>query len=202
MPPNDTDEDDAPVVDTRDHAGLVRRIERLSRQLSEARAAVADRDRRLEEAGVAAKDLDRAAKEAAKVLAERDALLAERAAWTDERAIVAAGITEPEGIDLARLAYGRLAPEARPKGGLAEWLGARDTLPKGVAAYLPAPAAPPPNGARTAAPPPNAGARTAPAPVGTPDLGTMSPDAYRASRDAIWAELGLGAPPPLRAPKG
>lgn len=68
---------------------------------------------------------------------------AKEASWTDERTILGAGISDPDGVDFARHAWGRVAPEARPAGGLKEWLGNPAGLPKAVQAYLPtAPAAP------------------------------------------------------------
>lgn len=58
--------------------------------------------------------------------------------WEAERVIVGAGITDPEGIEFARLAYGRIPEEERPKEGLAGWLAEdnREHLPRAVTAYL------------------------------------------------------------------
>jgi hypothetical protein len=98
------------------------------------------------------RDLETQLRDAQAAAARVDALDADvtryramEAGWADERAILAAGITEPEGVETARFAWGRVPAASRPKGGLGEWLGARDALPKGVQAYLPAaaPAAPP-----------------------------------------------------------
>ena len=63
---------------------------------------------------------------------------AERSAWGTERAIVGAGITDPEGVEFARLAYERIkAGEDGKKPSITDWLGQRDALPKAVRAYLP-----------------------------------------------------------------
>lgn len=58
------------------------------------------------------------------------------AAWQVERDLLAAGLTDPEGMEYARHAYGRVAEADRPKGGIGEWLKG-DKLPRAVSAYLP-----------------------------------------------------------------
>jgi hypothetical protein len=62
---------------------------------------------------------------------------AKEAAWGDERTILAAGITDPDGVDFARHAWGRVKAEDRPAGGLKDWLADAGKLPKAVQAYLP-----------------------------------------------------------------
>ena len=57
-------------------------------------------------------------------------------AWQVERDLMAAGLTDPEGMEYARHAYSRIAEADRPKGGIGEWLKG-DKLPKAVSAYLP-----------------------------------------------------------------
>jgi hypothetical protein len=130
------------------------------------------------------RDLETQLRDAQAAAARVDALDADvtryraaEAGWADERAILAAGITDPEGVETARFAWGRVPAASRPKGGLGEWLGARDALPKGVQAYLPAaapaapPAAPDP-GAPPAAPAVVAGAGARPVvPTQTPAAG-------------------------------
>jgi hypothetical protein len=80
--------------------------------------------------------------------AELSAWQAKEAAWGDERTILAAGITDPDGVDFARHAWGRVKAEDRPAGGLKDWLADAGKLPKAVQAYLPsAPAQAPAAGA-------------------------------------------------------
>lgn len=192
----DDDDDDAGVVDSKDHRGLVRRIETLSRRESELKAKLAAAEAKTTELQAAIAEHGKAAKGWEKLQQERDSLLAEKAGWAEERAIVAAGVTEQEGVDFVRLAWSRLPEDQRPKGGPAEWLSTRDKLPKGVQAYLPAPADA--KGQQQAKPPPNPNAGAKPAPNGVShgasQLPTMSTQDFAASREAIWAELGFVAP--------
>ena len=129
--------------------------------------------------------------------------------WTTERAILSAGIVDPEAADIVAHAYGRVAvPAEGAKPSLSEWLANRDALPKGVRAYLPdasgAVAAPATTGqapAPVALPPTpsvNAGASSgtaAPAKTFSPEaiqqmLGTpQGRAAYAANRTAILASL-------------
>jgi len=65
---------------------------------------------------------------------------AKEAAWQADRALLAAGITDPEAADIIAHAYSRVTPaEGADKPSLATWLQDRAGLPKGVQAYLPAP---------------------------------------------------------------
>ena len=144
--------------------------------------------------------------------AQHDAARAEwqaaQTGWTTERAILSAGITDPEAADIVAHAYSRVAvPAEGAKPTLAEWLANREALPKGVRAYLPdagAVAAPAATGQATPAPafPPtakvNAGASSgtpAPAKTFSPEaiqamLGTpQGRAAYAANRTAILASL-------------
>lgn len=67
---------------------------------------------------------------------------AKEAAWVTDRALLAAGITDPEAADIIAHAYSRVAaPEGAERPSLATWLQDRAALPKGVQAYLPATAA-------------------------------------------------------------
>ena len=129
--------------------------------------------------------------------------------WTTERAILSAGITDPEAADIVAHAYGRVpTPAEGAKPTLAEWLSNRDALPKGVRAYLPdasgavaAPATTNQTPAPVALPPTpsvNAGASSgtaAPAKTFSPEaiqqmLGTPQGRAtYAANRTAILASL-------------
>jgi len=40
---------------------------------------------------------------------------AQAARWEEERAVAAAGITDPDGVEVARLVYGRIPADKRPK---------------------------------------------------------------------------------------
>ena len=144
--------------------------------------------------------------------AQHDAARAEwqaaQTGWTTERAILSAGITDPEAADIVAHAYGRVpTPAEGAKPSLSEWLANREALPKGVRAYLPdavamaAPAATGQAPAPAAIPPTakvNAGASSgtpAPAKTFSPEaiqamLGTPQGRAtYAANRAAILASL-------------
>ena len=104
---------------------------------------------------------------------------AKEAAWNTDRALLAAGITDPEASDIIAHAYSRVAaPEGAEKPSLSTWLQDRAALPKGVQAYLPAASAAAATAAPAAAPvapvkaaPPNANAGAAPT---TPLNGPLS----------------------------
>ena len=102
---------------------------------------------------------------------------AKETGWQTERALLGAGVTDPEAADFVAHAYSRLTPTTgSEKPTLAAWLADRAALPKGVQAYLPPPSGTPtPPGttttppaanaadaAKKAAPPANAGATAAP----------------------------------------
>lgn len=138
--------------------------------------------------------------------AQHDAARAEwqaaQTGWTTERAILSAGITDPEAADIVAHAYSRVAtPAEGEKPSLSEWLANREALPKGVRAYLPdagAVAAPATAPALPAAAKVNAGASSgtpAPAKTFSPEaiqamLGTpQGRRTYAANRAAILASL-------------
>lgn len=119
--------------------------------------------------------------------------------WGTERALLGAGISDPEAVEVVSLFYGRLPVEqGKEKPSLSEWLGSRDNLPKAVQAYLPTstgePKASQEPAQRVAPPNPNRGATGNGAPGGgsfnAQSLSTMSPETYRANREAILAGLG------------
>jgi hypothetical protein len=91
---------------------------------------------------------------------------AKEAAWQTDRALLAAGITDPEASDIIAHAYSRVTvPEGSERPSLSTWLQDRAALPKGVQAYLPAPTTVSPattatktEPAKTAPPNANAGA--------------------------------------------
>lgn len=121
---------------------------------------------------------------------------AEREALRIEREIASAGITDAEGMEYVQHAYGRLPSEGRPP--LAEWLAAKDSLPKAVRAYLPeaTPAAAPAPTTMTM-PKANAGV-TSQQPVVSPSvwneqaIAKMSPSEWKANKAAILASLSTG----------
>ena len=144
--------------------------------------------------------------------AQHDAARAEwqaaQTGWSTERAILSAGITDPEAADIVAHAYGRVpTPAEGTKPTLSEWLANREALPKGVRAYLPdagamgAPATASQATTPAALPPTakvNAGASSgtpAPAKTFSPEaiqamLGTPQGRAtYAANRAAILASL-------------
>lgn len=132
---------------------------------------------------------------------------AQQTTWQTERAMLSAGITDPEAPDIVQAAYSKVQPsEGGQKPTLSEWLANREALPKGVRAYLPegaasattAPAVTAPAAASAPATPKvNAGAAATAEPVKTfsPDaiqrmLGTAAGRAeYAKNRAAILASL-------------
>lgn len=175
-------------------AGVQERISQLSAQRREAEARAAKLEERVAELAPAAKRLETLQAQLADYQRKEQA-------WTEERTILGAGISDPDGVDFARHAWTRLPEDKRPAGGIGEWLTQRDTLPKAVQAYLPPP--PAPAGQQTQGgqqPPPapklpasNAGA--APQvphgqPVWTPErVAALTPAEYAANRAAIVAEV-------------
>lgn len=169
-------------------AKQVARTRALQEQLADMQAALTERDAALE-------DLRQQARAWESTHAELETYRAREATWGMERAIMSAGIIDPEGVDFARLAYERLSEEARPAGGVSAWLSDVDSLPRGVAAYL-APRqedSPPEQRQRWD---PNAGTRPRPP---TPAGGLKSPahmtvEELRATQAERYAELGQQAP--------
>jgi TolA-binding protein len=119
---------------------------------------------------------------------------AEREALQVERAIIAAGITDAEGVEYVQHAYSKLPSDNRPA--LADWLGQRDALPRAVRAYLPeAPAA---AATTTPAAAPRTSQGTVPQTPSEPTSWTpeaiarLSPTEFKANREAIMAALRTG----------
>lgn len=108
-------------------------------------AVVADRNDlkgKLEEMGRQVQSLTEKAATADTLAAQfreaQAALAKERESWGMERAIIGAGISDPEGVDFTRLAYERVKPDAAgKKPSITDWLGQRDALPKAIQAYMP-----------------------------------------------------------------
>lgn len=129
----------------------------------------------------------------------RGQLEQERGAFQRERALYDAGITDPEGRELAEFYYQRLAEADRPE--FATWAaGLRDDpskAPRGLAAFLPSgDAAPPPND--TPPPLPRPADHSAPPKPGPPDaspvysaetLRNMSDEQYIEHRAEIFRSL-------------
>lgn len=133
---------------------------------------------------------------------------ATKAEWETERAVWQVGLTDPEGIDIARHLHSRLPEDKRPP--MAEWLKSlKDDptkAPKALAAYLAgpevaAPAAPAP--AKAAAPASGARAATGAAPAASGGASATAP-AYsteqvreireRATRTGDWSEYNAARP--------
>lgn len=127
------------------------------------------------------------------------------AQWADERGIISLGITDPDEIDLTRLAWSRVEESKRPKGGLGEWLGAEGAAPKALKSLIPDRAAAGAGEEPTPVQPkglpaPNRNARAEPAKHGavvwTADkVESLSPAEYAKHRDAIMAETTALRPP-------
>ncbi len=189
-------------------SGVDRRLATVTRKRREAEEALRAAEEQIDALQGQIAEFKRAAKGFESVQAERDALVAERDGWAEEKAMIGIGLTDPEGIDLARLAYGRIKPEDRPKGGIAAWLGEREALPRGVAAYLPEPntktdsakgsdtgaSAKPPAKPAASADGKARHAPTTPQTFAPGSVSAMSADEVSASRDAIWAALGRKPP--------
>lgn len=190
----DDDDDDLDPTESKS-VRYVQRIAKLTQARNEARAE-AER-LRADHAKVLA-DYEAKLAEAGKVTAgvgdlqkQLEALTAERENWTTERELMGAGLTDPEGMDYARHAWTRIPEADRPKGGMREWLGARDKLPKAVAAYLPSGEV---DKGAAKQPDPNKGAgayqgKPAPSAAASMRNGTWATD-----RAAVYAELGMSAP--------
>lgn len=122
----------------------------------------------------------------------------ERAAWQ-------AGVTDPEGIEVARLFHGKLPAKDRPS--LGDWLGQLkadpSTAPRALAAYL-APAAPAAAPAPTGKPLPsaNAGALPMPAASGQFDASAIRALRQEAQRTGDYSKLREAMPAIRQAMKG
>lgn len=114
----------------------------------------------------------------------------ERAAWQ-------AGVTDPEGIEVARLFHGKLPAKDRPS--LGDWLGQLkadpSTAPRALAAYL-APVTPAAAPAPTGKPLPsaNAGALPTPAASGQFDASAIRAMRQEAQRTGDYSKLREAMP--------
>lgn len=132
-------------------------------------------------------------------------LEAERSGWATERALMAAGVTDEEGVGIARLLWDRMAEDDRPAS-VGDWLKS-DSVPLAIRAYLPtttteAPTttteaeAPATNGERVNRNPPTNRGATAAAPTAPvysrEAIANMSPAEYREHRQQIRADMKAG----------
>ena len=132
------------------------RLSKVAAQRKDAEATAAD---------LQAKVADLSAQlEASAALSEQVATLtADRDRLTARAAIMQAGITDPEGIEVVEALWAARPEDARPPDGLTGWLTSPDELPRAVRAYLPsdAPTAPTADPAPAAAPTEHAAAPAA-----------------------------------------
>jgi len=191
----DDDDDDLDPTESKS-VRYVQRIAKLTQARNEARAEAerlkADHARELAALQAQITEAEQASAGVGELQKQLEALTAERENWTTERELMGAGLTDPEGMDYARHAWTRIPEADRPKGGMREWLGARDKLPKAVAAYLPGEAAAQTGAAKQPDPNKGAGAyqgKPAPSAAASTRNGTWATD-----RAAVYAELGMSAP--------
>lgn len=186
------DDDDILPEDTDHKTRAALRIQRLAQQKKELAAArddalakVADLEKKLATS-------EKSVNEVAKLQGELDEFKSRESTWEQERAIMAAGISDAEGLEFTRSAWSRLGDEAKAAG-LEAWLSDTEKLPRGVQAYLPSEGS-------AAAPTPNAGVRgDAARPEGQftgRQLSGMSNADYAKNRAAAYEDMGL-APPRL-----
>lgn len=203
--PEPDDDNDDTIGDPKSRVD--RRIATITKRRKEAEEALRQAEERIDALESELADHKKAAKAFESIQAELDSYKAKETEWADEKAMIAAGLTEEEGQDLARLAYSRIKEEDRPRGGIAEWLGDRGKLPRGVQAYLPEPESadtktPPKTGGPKV--PPNSDAKAKHAPGAPPtyqpgQISNMSTDDIQASRESIWAAMGR-KPPEVNIP--
>ena len=67
-------------------------------------------------------------------------LQGERSSWATERQLLMAGVTDPEGLQIAQMLWDRMEPEQRPES-ISQWVTS-ETAPRAVRAYMAQPAAP------------------------------------------------------------
>ena len=124
---------------------------------------------------------------------------AEREALRLEREIMSAGVMDAEGLEYVQHAYSKLPSEGRPS--ISEWLGNKDALPKAVRAYLSDTAAPTTAPAAPTPAPAPAPSTARAAVVAAPDapqswtpeaIARLSPQEFKANREAIFAALRAG----------
>lgn len=198
-----------PVETTEDKAVPYERFQQVTKGRREALARVAELEDQLRtlqaEAGTA--------RTLADSLRDAEGRLSSQAAeWQGERELWRAGLTDPEGIEVARMFYGKLDADKRPTMG--EWLASMKadptSAPRALAAYLAASGAPAPASsaaepeppARPAPPNPNRGAASSSAAAAATaqgfDAATIKRLADEARRTGDYSKL-REAMPAIRA---
>ena len=138
-----TPDDESLLAELPADSRAAKRIRELAARASKAEEAIAGHGAAIEEA-------------------RKEAARAGRAALDTERALYQAGITDPEGVDVALHLYGRLPTADRPE--IGAWAGTA----KGLSAYRPQqPGVPAPSSPAAS---PAAAAPAAPPPVAAPAL--------------------------------
>jgi len=116
------------------------RLAKVAQQRKDAEAAAADLQAKVADLSSQLEASAALSDQVAKLTADRDRL-------TARAAIMQAGITDPEGIEVVEALWAARPEDARPPDGLTGWLTSPDELPRAVRAYLPsdapAPAADP-----------------------------------------------------------
>jgi hypothetical protein len=112
------------------------RLAKVAQQRKDAEAAAADLQAKVADLSSQLEASAALSDQVAKLTADRDRL-------TARAAIMQAGITDPEGIEVVEALWAARPEDARPPDGLTGWLTSPDELPRAVRAYLPS-AAPAP----------------------------------------------------------
>lgn len=189
------------------------RLDKVTEQRRDAVRQVSELESKVGELETQLGDATRAGKGADALQARVAELESQVATHSTREAILMAGVTDSEGLDVVSVLYQRVPEADRPKGGIAEWLKKADSLPKAVRAYLPEGTSTTTEGgtateggkgstteagktsSSTGLPKANTGASGA-APTGSsysPDaIDQMTPAQYAAHREAILASLEGG----------
>jgi len=172
--PDPTPEPDGKVLADQDKAALIATIAELRRERRDLRGKVEGYAQQLDTHATASTALNSQIESLKAEHAQKEAV------WSDERAMLGAGLTDPEGQAVARALYGTLPDDGKPAS-IAEYLqafGAENAkVPAGLAPYLGSKAAPTP--------------KPAPAQRSAPAVGGNATDALlKAARESgNWQEL-------------
>ncbi len=113
------------------------RLGEVNTKRSEAETALASATTRTAELEAELATAKTDAASATELKTKLETLQASEAAWGVERSGLQAGVTENDGVKVARMFWDQVSETDRPEGGISAWLGQRDALPKAVQAYLP-----------------------------------------------------------------
>lgn len=69
------------------------------------------------------------------------ALQGERSSWATERQLMLAGVTDPEGLQIAQILWDRMEADQRPES-ISQWVHS-EAAPRAIRAYIPSPEAAP-----------------------------------------------------------